>query len=201
MREAQEFLEEMSQKGFNPPVRGRDLLIDGLLNAGYLESAKGLVRKMTKEGFVPDVGTFNSLAEAICKTGKCDFCIDLFNDVCRSGLCPDIETYKIVITAASKLFLRRGQFDDAFSFFSDMKLKEASTGSTTLYHVDKDVRSWRHFLVDSKPVDIFWDLKTAKFNGETEPSSEYYVAVVCDEEVILLLGDLKKDAYRKTGCR
>ncbi|CAN4088042.1 unnamed protein product [Withania somnifera] len=59
----------------------------------------------------------------------------------------------------------------------------------------------KHLLVDSKPVDIFWDLKAAKFNGETEPSSEYYVAVVCDEEVVLLLGNLKKDAYRKTGCR
>lgn len=59
----------------------------------------------------------------------------------------------------------------------------------------------KRFLVDDKPVDIFWDLKSAKFNGETEPSSEYYVAVICDEEVVLLLGDLKKDAYRKTGCR
>lgn len=27
------------------------------------------------------------------------------------------------------------------------------------------------------------------------------MAVVCDQEVVLLLGDLKKDAYRKTGCR
>uniref|UniRef100_A0A164XHZ4 DUF868 domain-containing protein n=1 Tax=Daucus carota subsp. sativus TaxID=79200 RepID=A0A164XHZ4_DAUCS len=59
----------------------------------------------------------------------------------------------------------------------------------------------KRFLVDGKPVDIFWDLKAAKFNGETEPSTEYYVAVICDEEVVLLLGDLKKDAYRKTGCR
>lgn len=59
----------------------------------------------------------------------------------------------------------------------------------------------KRFLVDDKPVDIFWDLKSAKFNGETEPNSEYYVAVICDEEVVLLLGDLKKDAYRKTGCR
>lgn len=59
----------------------------------------------------------------------------------------------------------------------------------------------KRFLVDGKPVDIFWDLKAAKFNGETEPSSEYYVAFICDEEVVLLLGDLKKDAYRKTGCR
>uniref|UniRef100_A0A6N2N3A1 DUF868 domain-containing protein n=1 Tax=Salix viminalis TaxID=40686 RepID=A0A6N2N3A1_SALVM len=43
--------------------------------------------------------------------------------------------------------------------------------------------------------------KAAKFNGETEPQSDFYVAIVCEEEVVLLVGDLKKDAYRKTGCR
>ncbi|KAJ7956158.1 DUF868 domain-containing protein [Quillaja saponaria] len=59
----------------------------------------------------------------------------------------------------------------------------------------------KRFIVEGKAVDVFWDLKAAKFNGETEPKSEYYVAVVCDEEVVLLLGDLKKDAYRKTSCR
>ncbi|XP_052175879.1 uncharacterized protein LOC127790407 [Diospyros lotus] len=59
----------------------------------------------------------------------------------------------------------------------------------------------KSFTVDEKAVDVFWDLRAAKFNGETEPSSDYYVAVVCDEEVALLLGDLKKDAYRKTKCR
>lgn len=59
----------------------------------------------------------------------------------------------------------------------------------------------KRFDVDGKAVDVFWDLKAARFNGETEPRSEYYVAVVCDEEVILLLGDMKNDAYRRTGCR
>ncbi|KAK8537656.1 hypothetical protein V6N13_096533 [Hibiscus sabdariffa] len=59
----------------------------------------------------------------------------------------------------------------------------------------------KRFLIDGKPVDVFWDLKVAKFNGQTEPVSEYYVAVVCNEEVVLLVGDLKKEAYRKTGCR
>lgn len=59
----------------------------------------------------------------------------------------------------------------------------------------------KRFTVDGKPVDVFWDLKAAKFNGETEPSSEYYVAVVCEKEVVLLVGDLRMDAYRKTGCR
>lgn len=59
----------------------------------------------------------------------------------------------------------------------------------------------KRFLVDGNPVDVFWDLKVAKFNGETEPSSDYYVAVVCDDEVVLLLGNLRKEAFRKTGCR
>uniref|UniRef100_A0A7N0TJP7 Uncharacterized protein n=1 Tax=Kalanchoe fedtschenkoi TaxID=63787 RepID=A0A7N0TJP7_KALFE len=61
-----------------------------------------------------------------------------------------------------------------------------------------------HLTLDggaSKAVDVFWDLRCAKFNGETEPVSDYYVAVVCDEEVVLLVGDLKMDAYRKTKCR
>ncbi|MED6174212.1 hypothetical protein PIB30_066930 [Stylosanthes scabra] len=54
---------------------------------------------------------------------------------------------------------------------------------------------------NNKAIDIFWDLKNAKFHGETEPTSDYYVAVVCDQEVVLLLGDMKKEAYRRTRCR
>ncbi|KAB2038096.1 hypothetical protein ES319_D03G121600v1 [Gossypium barbadense] len=61
--------------------------------------------------------------------------------------------------------------------------------------------SKRFTVDDGKPVDIFWDLKSAKFNGETEPGSDYYVAVVSEEEIVLLLGDLKQDAYRKIGRR
>ncbi|WVZ21081.1 hypothetical protein V8G54_008403 [Vigna mungo] len=60
----------------------------------------------------------------------------------------------------------------------------------------------KRFLVHgNKAVDVFWDLKAAKFNGETEPTAEYYVAVVCEQEVVLLVGDLRKEAYRRTGCR
>ncbi|GLT74595.1 hypothetical protein SLA2020_463830 [Shorea laevis] len=58
-----------------------------------------------------------------------------------------------------------------------------------------------HFAVDGRRVEVVWDIKSAKFNGETEPQSDYYVAIVCEEEVVLVLGDSKKDAYRKTGCR
>ncbi|KAJ8751998.1 hypothetical protein K2173_001024 [Erythroxylum novogranatense] len=77
------------------------------------------------------------------------------------------------------------------------------------YNCKVDLKPWyfwrkqgsKRVMVDDKAVDIFWDLKAAKFNGETEPVSDFYVAVVCDEEVVLIIGDLKKDAYRKSGCR
>ncbi|KAF6157493.1 hypothetical protein GIB67_004431 [Kingdonia uniflora] len=79
----------------------------------------------------------------------------------------------------------------------------------TQYNCKVELKPWyfwrkqgsKHIQVDGVDVDIFWDLKTAKFNGETEPKSDYYVAIVCEEEVILLVGDLKKDAYRKTKSR
>ncbi|XP_004501867.1 uncharacterized protein [Cicer arietinum] len=86
---------------------------------------------------------------------------------------------------------------------------ETPERETTQYSCKVELKPWyfwrkqgsKRFAVDGKPVDVFWDLKAAKFNGETEPTSEYYVAVVCDQEVVLLLGDLKKEAYKRTGCR
>ncbi|EHA8591970.1 hypothetical protein COCNU_contig69143653G000010 [Cocos nucifera] len=62
-------------------------------------------------------------------------------------------------------------------------------------------QGWKRFHVEGKPVDVFWDLKSAKFSGEPEPRSNYYVAAVSGDEVILLLGDLNREAYRRTGCR
>ncbi|KAL0318587.1 UNVERIFIED_CONTAM: hypothetical protein Sangu_2014900 [Sesamum angustifolium] len=59
----------------------------------------------------------------------------------------------------------------------------------------------KRFNVDSKPVDVFWDLRIAKFNGETEPTSDYYSLSCVMTRCVLLLGNLKKEAYRKTGCR
>ncbi|TVU32944.1 hypothetical protein EJB05_24709 [Eragrostis curvula] len=52
-------------------------------------------------------------------------------------------------------------------------------------------------------VDVFWDLRSAKFAGSSspEPAAGYYVALVSNEEVVLLLGDGKKDAYKRTKSR
>ncbi|KAF7060587.1 hypothetical protein CFC21_067372, partial [Triticum aestivum] len=53
---------------------------------------------------------------------------------------------------------------------------------------------------DGAKVDIFWDLSAARFGAEPEPLEGFYVTLLFDLELALLLGDMKKDAYRKTGA-
>jgi hypothetical protein len=49
-------------------------------------------------------------------------------------------------------------------------------------------------------IDIYWDLSSAKFGSGPEPSEGFYVAVVVDRQMALLLGDMRKEAFKKTGA-
>ncbi|GAV68433.1 DUF868 domain-containing protein [Cephalotus follicularis] len=62
-------------------------------------------------------------------------------------------------------------------------------------------KGYKSFEVDGSQVDVYWDLRAAKFSGSPEPYADYYVALVQDEEVVLLLGDIKKKAYKRTKAR
>ncbi|GAB2284948.1 hypothetical protein Dimus_019403 [Dionaea muscipula] len=50
-------------------------------------------------------------------------------------------------------------------------------------------------------VTIFWDLTRAKFGSGPEPESGFYIAVVADGEMTLLVGDSEKAAYLKTKAK
>ncbi|XP_062170600.1 uncharacterized protein LOC133876349 [Alnus glutinosa] len=77
------------------------------------------------------------------------------------------------------------------------------------YTCKVDIRAWqfwgrkglKSFELDGKLVGIFWDFRQAKFSTTPDPCSDYYVAMVSGEEVVLLLGDLKKEAYERTRSR
>ncbi|KAK7317257.1 hypothetical protein RJT34_01324 [Clitoria ternatea] len=60
----------------------------------------------------------------------------------------------------------------------------------------------KNLEVQSGKVDIFWDLTCAKFGSGPEPLEGFYLAVVFNKEMVLLLGDLKKEACNKieSGC-
>ncbi|XP_042491478.1 uncharacterized protein LOC122071226 isoform X2 [Macadamia integrifolia] len=70
-----------------------------------------------------------------------------------------------------------------------------------------DIKPWlfskrkgcKSLEADSSQIDIYWDLSSAKFGSGPEPLEGFYVAVVVDRETLLLLGDLSKEAYKKTN--
>lgn len=72
-----------------------------------------------------------------------------------------------------------------------------------------DIKTWqfwgkkglKSFEVDGKRVDVYWDFRQAKFSNHAEPLSDYYVALVYNEEVVLMLGDMKMDAFKRTKKR
>ncbi|WCJ32565.1 hypothetical protein M5689_013982 [Euphorbia peplus] len=72
-----------------------------------------------------------------------------------------------------------------------------------------DLKAWqfwgkkglKSFPVGEKRVDVFWDFRQAKFSNNPEPSSDYYVALVQEDEVVLVVGDMKKEAYKRTKKR
>ncbi|EPS66867.1 hypothetical protein M569_07907 [Genlisea aurea] len=53
---------------------------------------------------------------------------------------------------------------------------------------------------NSRRIQVSWDLSLAKFGSGPEPSEGYYIAVVSKGEMILLVGDLRREAFKKTGA-
>ena len=49
-------------------------------------------------------------------------------------------------------------------------------------------------------IDVCWDLSSAKFGSGPEPLEGFYVGVVADRQMVLLLGDLRKEAFKKTNA-
>lgn len=72
-----------------------------------------------------------------------------------------------------------------------------------------DLKTWqfwgkkglKSFNVDQERVDVYWDFRAAKFSSSPEPESNYYVALATGGEVVILLGDQKNEAFKRTKSR
>ncbi|KAL1543244.1 hypothetical protein AAHA92_20246 [Salvia divinorum] len=58
----------------------------------------------------------------------------------------------------------------------------------------------KNLEVNSSKIEIFWDLSMAKFGPGPEPVQGYYIAVVCKGDMVLLVGDMRREALKKTGA-
>lgn len=74
------------------------------------------------------------------------------------------------------------------------KLKWKHKGSRSLFLSSKGTSAHQ--------LHVFWDLSAAKFSPGPgpQPSEGFYVAVVSDLKMVLLLGDLTEEAYRISGA-
>lgn len=53
---------------------------------------------------------------------------------------------------------------------------------------------------DSTKIDIYWDLSSATFGSGPEPLEGFYLGVVFNRQMILLLGDMRKEAFKITSA-
>lgn len=55
----------------------------------------------------------------------------------------------------------------------------------------------RNLQVDSNLVDIFWDFSCSKFGYSPEPLQGFYLAIVFNKDLVLMLGDLENEVHKK----
>ncbi|GAB2287409.1 hypothetical protein Dimus_021787 [Dionaea muscipula] len=51
----------------------------------------------------------------------------------------------------------------------------------------------------SNLIDVYWDLSAAKFGSGPEPLEGFYFTIVSNRQMVLLLGDLRKEAIKKSN--
>ncbi|KAK9139821.1 hypothetical protein Scep_009502 [Stephania cephalantha] len=60
-------------------------------------------------------------------------------------------------------------------------------------------KGYKNLEAEMSKVDVFWDLTSARYGSGPEPLEGFYLAVVFDREMVLVLGDLTKEAFKKTN--
>ncbi|KAK8523461.1 hypothetical protein V6N13_113407 [Hibiscus sabdariffa] len=95
-----------------------------------------------------------------------------------------------------------------FSPSSPLSLPSSLSFSALHFHLQiKPFVFWKKYgsrklsTAANSDVHVFWDFSRAKFGSGHEPESGFYIAVVVDGEMILLVGDSTKQAYARTGAQ
>ncbi|CAN6470579.1 unnamed protein product [Victoria cruziana] len=93
-------------------------LMDGLVNAGFYESAAKVFDSIIGGGRVsPDVVSYNIIIKSFCKWGKNNEAAEKLREIKERGLLPDKITYLTLIQS----FYSVGDYDSCLGFYHEMQ--------------------------------------------------------------------------------
>ncbi|KAH6825314.1 hypothetical protein C2S53_009918 [Perilla frutescens var. hirtella] len=107
--------------------------------------------------------------------------------------------YKVKLSNEKQFLIRVSWCNQAFSVcvsdypFSNTKL---SRNFKTL----RRQRGSENFESGGVRADVFWDLRRARYDSGPEPVAGYYVAVLVNSELSLMLGDMEQELLEVKQC-
>ncbi|KAE8735051.1 deSI-like protein [Hibiscus syriacus] len=95
-----------------------------------------------------------------------------------------------------------------FSHSSPLSLPSLPSSYTLRFHLlIKPFLFWKKYgnkklsTATTANLHVFWDISRAKFGPGPKPESEFYIIVVFDRDMILLVGDSTKEAYARNKAQ
>ncbi|GMI84509.1 hypothetical protein like AT5G18390 [Hibiscus trionum] len=118
-------IRRMIRKGEVPDKRTYAILVNGWCSAGKMKEAQDFLEDMSKKGFNPPVRGRDLLIEGLLNAGYLESAKKMVRRMTKEGFVPDIATFNSLVETICKTeeLQKTGQFDDAFSFFGEMKIK------------------------------------------------------------------------------
>ncbi|KAM7461440.1 hypothetical protein LguiA_029561 [Lonicera macranthoides] len=132
VREAEDVLDIMIQRGEVPDIVKYSALMGGYCLRGQIEEARKkrridealhLFKDVSCKRLNYNIVTYNTILHGLFKNEKFDVAREVFNEMLAKGRSPDVVTYNIVLDCMCK----NRQFAKAFSFFHSMQNSELYT--------------------------------------------------------------------------
>eukprot|EP00210_Caulerpa_lentillifera_P001473 g1413.t1 len=118
MREAEELIPIMRQKGLRPDVKFYNILIKGYCQMKTMKSALNCVELMKRDDIQPDIFTYNTLIHGFVLCKELERAESFLKLAINEGFRPDVCTYTTLIDG----FLQRKQLRKAKELYKDFRV-------------------------------------------------------------------------------